>query len=255
MRALIAALLVLAHVLWPRPARAESPPIYLYGTACIHAVVYNDAVPDAATTVQQAVAWWRERAPATQFAALITVEARHIHDLRANDGRVWWWYYGVRPGEDWTPQARAANAERQRQHGCATSWAVFFTPTREVSWAMIYGPLAFVATDNPLTTPEALLTHEIGHIYGALDQRQAARTACTERSGVLQVETQNSSQPGCLLAVDSIMKNSRYSYPRGLVDHYALGQIGAWDSDGDGLTDPRDPTPYPVLLLPIVTHF
>jgi hypothetical protein len=30
--------------------------------------------------------------------------------------------------------------------------------------------------------------------------------------------------------------------------------MGAWDNDGDGLTDPRDLTPYPVLRLPLVVQ-
>lgn len=251
MRNLLLALLVLAHVASLRPAQASETPIYLYGSACIHVVVYNDAVADARSTVQRAVDWWRTQAPASQFAALITTEARRIDGLHANDPRVFDYFGSWRDSGDWRPAARAANAERQRQAGCATSWTLFITPTREQGWAHVYGPLAFVATGNDIPI-EAQIAHELGHIYGALDQTRSAGVACTERSGVLSIETQNSDQPGCLLRQDSIMKNPAYSYAHGLVDRYALMQMGAWDSDGDSLVDPRDPTPFPVLRLPLV---
>lgn len=251
---MIARLLLLVALLLPpaAPTAAGETPISLHGTACIHAVVYNDAVADARATVQRAVDWWRARAPAAQFAALITIEARQIDGLHANDPRIYD-YFGPWRGGDWRPAARAANAERQRQAGCATSWTLFIAPTREQGWAHIYGPLALVATGGDIPV-EAQIAHELGHIYGALDQTRSARVACTARSGVLGVETQNSDQPGCLLREDSIMKNLDYSYAHGIVDRYALGQMGAGDSDGDGLVDPRDPTPYPALRLPIVVR-
>lgn len=218
--------LIVAFALLSWPAQSPNdPPIALFGTACIHVVTFNAAVPDARATVQRVVDWWSARAPAAHFSTIITTEARQIDGLHANDPRVYDTFGAWRESGDWRPLARAANAERQRVYGCLTSWTLFIVPTREQGWAHIYGPLALVATGNGIPL-EAQLAHEMGHIYGALDQTRAAGVACTERSGALGIETQNSDQAGCLLREDSIMKNPTYSYRWGLVDRYALGQMG-----------------------------
>jgi hypothetical protein len=204
---------------------SPEPPITLHGTACIHVVVYNDAIADAPATVRRVVDWWAARAPAARFDAVIFTEARQIDGLHPNDPRIYDYFGAWRGSGDWRPLARAANAERRREHGCRTSWTLFIVPTNEQGWAHIYGPLALVATGNGIPL-EAQLAHELGHIYGALDQTRAAGVPCTARSGALGIETQNSDQAGCLLREDSIMKNPTYSYRWGLVDRYALGQMG-----------------------------
>jgi hypothetical protein len=87
---------------------------------------------------------------------------------------------------------------------------------------------------------DAVAAHEMGHIFLALDQYSAARVPCTTRAGYLDVENQNSLYGSCASNVSSIMRGQVWPYASGAIDDYARGQIGWWDSDGDGLLDPVD---------------
>lgn len=220
----------------------ESTGAFLYGKACINLVVYNNALPNAVETVDKAVKWWAEVAPLAHYTATYQLEQRSINDLRRDDFRFITWYYGVNdPNEAW---AKALEKhEEQKKNGCNTVFDILFLPLEARSWAAgVQGPyvIAFVKgyTQGEL---EAMITHEMGHIYGALDQYSEVRPTCTEKSGVLQVENQNANAPGgCLSNVNSIMKNPFTAYYYHWIDVYALGQVGYRDTDNDGIIDPVD---------------
>ncbi|RMF31919.1 MAG: hypothetical protein D6759_09310 [Chloroflexi bacterium] len=94
---------------------------------------------------------------------------------------------------------------------------------------------------------DAVLAHEIGHIFRALDQYAAAGIACDVSSGYLNVETQNSQAGQCAMDLPSIMRGGIFPFLSGAIDPYARGQIGWWDTDEDGILDPVDTTPELVL--------
>jgi hypothetical protein len=87
------------------------------------------------------------------------------------------------------------------------------------------------------------VAHELGHIFGALDQYAAAATPCTQRSGYLAVPTTNSQANNCGSRFICIMLEPLPAYSGAEIDPSALGQVGYRDTDGDGIPDPLDTTP------------
>jgi len=113
------------------------------------------------------------------------------------------------------------------------------------AYAYLGGPFTVMTYGNNGYGPhnmDAVAAHEIGHIFGALDQYYSARQPCTRRSGYLGVENQNSRYGACASDVDSIMRGQTWPYSSGDIDDYARGQIGWRDSDADGILDPVDTT-------------
>lgn len=111
------------------------------------------------------------------------------------------------------------------------------------AYAYLGGPFTVMTYGNNgygIHNMDAVATHEMGHIFLALDQYSAAHVSCTTRAGYLDVETQNSLYGTCASNEPSIMRGQVWPYTRGAIDYYASGQIGWWDSDGDDLLDPVD---------------
>ena len=80
-----------------------------------------------------------------------------------------------------------------------------------------------------ISNMDAAVAHETGHIFYALDQYTSSNSSCTERSGYLGIQNQNSAFPfpgACLSNVDSIMRDVISGYTNGLIDAYARQQVG-----------------------------
>lgn len=138
---------------------------------------------------------------------------------------------------DWTTTIFVVNSE---QHGNG------YFADGHFAYAYINGPFMVVTSDGGSYGSDGLapvVAHELGHIFGALDQYAAARVSCTRNSGYLDLPTSNSQFGGCGTNVPSIMLEPNGAYQAGLIDPSAQGQIGYRDSDGDGLIDPLDTTP------------
>ena len=118
------------------------------------------------------------------------------------------------------------------------------------AYAYLGGPFMVMTYGNNGYGPrnlDAVAAHEVGHIFGALDQYYSARQPCTRRGGYLGVENQNSQYGDCALSVSSIMRGGRVPYLTNALDPYASGQIGWRDRDGDGILDPLD-TPISIHI-------
>ncbi len=118
------------------------------------------------------------------------------------------------------------------------------------AYAYGMGPFMVETYDNAnygISEMPAVVAHETGHIFGALDEYAGANVACTEPSGYLIVPNQNSQLPGCLMNVDSIMRGGESPYQENAVDSYALGQMGFRDLDHNGRPDAIDTQPTVVL--------
>jgi hypothetical protein len=114
------------------------------------------------------------------------------------------------------------------------------------AYAYLGGPFMVMTYSNAgygIEYMDAVVAHEVGHIFRALDQYSVAHVPCTARAGYLGVETQNSQQPGCHSDVPSIMRGGIFPYVTESIDAYARGQLGWLDSDSDGIYDPVDTTP------------
>lgn len=114
------------------------------------------------------------------------------------------------------------------------------------AYAYINGPLMVVTSDAGSYGANHLapvIAHELGHIFGALDQYAAARITCERRSGYLSIPTTNSQFGGCGTREPSIMLEPMGAYLAGQIDGSARAQVGYRDSDDDGLIDPLDTGP------------
>lgn len=123
------------------------------------------------------------------------------------------------------------------------------------AYAYLGGPFTVMTSGNNgygLGNMDAVLTHEMGHIFHALDQYYSAYQPCTYSSGYLEVENQNSQYGSCSSNVTSIMRGQIYPFRAQAIDPYAAGQIGWRDSDGDDIFDPLD-TALPITISAIAT--
>ena len=115
------------------------------------------------------------------------------------------------------------------------------------AYAYVGGPFMVMTYDNSgygIGNMAAVAAHETGHIFRALDQYAASGIQCDFQSGYLGVKNGNSLAGGpCESDEPSIMRGGLYPYQIRAVDHFARGQIGWWDSDGDGVLDPVDAAP------------
>lgn len=114
------------------------------------------------------------------------------------------------------------------------------------AYAYVGGPFMVFTSDSSSYGFERLpvvISHELGHIFGALDQYESANVPCTTRGGYLGVASTNSQYNHCGTSETSIMLDPVNAYPIGAIDSAALGQVGYRDSDGDGIPDPLDTQP------------
>ncbi len=119
------------------------------------------------------------------------------------------------------------------------------------AYAYINGPLMVITSDAGgygTSRLAPVVAHELGHIFGALDQYAAARIPCERRSGYLNTPTSNSQYGGCGTREPSIMLEPLGAFSAGQVDGSAQAQLGYKDSDGDALIDPLDTAPTLEML-------
>ncbi len=122
------------------------------------------------------------------------------------------------------------------------------------AYSYLGGPNLVMTYDNDgwgIANMDAVLAHELGHSFFALDEYYDAGRPCTERSGYLNAENQNSEYPygagGCALNIRyCIMRSVTLGNAR--VCDYTKGQIGWWDTDGDSICDIIDTFPETVLF-------
>lgn len=119
-------------------------------------------------------------------------------------------------------------------------------PNGPFAYAYIGGPFMVITSDSGsygINNLAPVIAHELGHIFGALDQYEAAQVPCSQRSGYLAVPTSNSQLNNCGTNIPSIMLDPLFAYVNQAIDDSALGQVGYYDSNKNGLPDPLDTTP------------
>jgi hypothetical protein len=220
-----------------------------------------ERIASVSAQVQAGLDWWAARLPLAQLRFRTTVqvvptryepvahadERPWIHDTLAQLG------FG---GEDHFEQAYAAAAAQRAADGSDWATTLFLVnsaadtdgrfPDGMFAYAYVGGPFFVVTSDAGPYGANSLapiVAHEFGHIFGALDQYEAANVSCDQRSGYLDAPTLNSQSGNCPLNEQSIMRDPAGAFLKGAVDASALAQLGYRDSDGDGIIDPLDTTP------------
>jgi hypothetical protein len=121
------------------------------------------------------------------------------------------------------------------------------------AYAYVGGPFSVMNYKNDgygIANMDAVIAHETGHIFYALDQYTEANSPCTQITGYLAVQNQNSAYPyagACTSNVDSIMRSRVTPYTNRALDIYARQQVGWRDTDSDGIMDIIDSIPTSTL--------
>jgi hypothetical protein len=115
------------------------------------------------------------------------------------------------------------------------------------AYAYIGGPFMVMTYDNSgygSNNMNAVTTHEMGHIFHALDQYASSGMHCDYRAGYLYIKNANSQAGGdCDSNESSIMRGGIAPYQNRSIDASARGQIGWEDSNDNGVLDPVDAPP------------
>lgn len=156
-------------------------------------------------------------------------------------------------GSTYFDQVRGYNQTLRETHDADWAFTIFIVDSsndgdnrfsdRHFAYAYLGGPFAVLTSGcngYGINNLDAVVAHEIGHIFLALDQYRSARQPCTRRSGYLGAENQNSQYGECALNEPSVMRGQVSPFAHGDLDDYARAQIGWRDSDGDGILDPVD---------------
>jgi hypothetical protein len=213
--------------------------------------------------VDAALAWWQVRVPAARlsFTSELKIVPSAYEPISYGIADEGLWIGDVLRRLGHTQQsyfAQAFAAAHSLREAGGTDWAltIFVVNSaadpdgrfadRRFAYAYIGGPFMVVTSDAGAYGSANLapvIAHEIGHLFGALDQYAAAQMGCELRGGYLAVLNANSRYKNCGGTLPSIMFDPLSAYAAGAVDPFALGQIGYHDSDADGLIDVLDTSP------------
>jgi hypothetical protein len=260
----------------PRPG-PDQPSAFLAGRVAVRAIFIEsnggaepsteDWQPEQINTARQRIAaaldWWRARLPNARlsFDLIATVVPSRYEPIAHDLGGEGLWIGDALSqlgysGNSYFDQAYAADEALRRERGADWATTIFIANSAAdvdgrfadgmFAYAYISGPFLVLTSDaGPYGAGQMspVLAHELGHIFGALDQYASAATPCALQSGYLSVPTTNSQANNCGTRFVCIMLDPSAAYPNGRIDESALGQVGYRDSDGDNLPDPLDTAP------------
>ncbi len=233
----------------------------------------EDWTPALTSAVQGQIAaaldWWHQRLPNAQLDFDLTsqVVGSDYEPILHGLGSEGLWISDVLGRLGYTQanyfdQAYAADEELRRTRGADWATTLFVANSTadqdgrftsgHFAYAYVGGPFLVLTSDaGPygMNQMAPVATHELGHIFGALDQYAAAAVPCTQRSGYLSVPSTNSQSNNCGSRFICIMSDPLAAYTPGLVDESALGQVGYRDEDRDAIPDPLDTTPTLTITL------
>ncbi|MFN0152543.1 MAG: FlgD immunoglobulin-like domain containing protein [bacterium] len=166
--------------------------------------------------------------------------------------------FGYSSGDYFTRAATFNNAMRD---SLGTDWAVTVFIVNSLvdadgkfadnffAYAYLGGPFLIMTYDNNgwgIGNMDAVLAHELGHSFYALDEYAFANQPCSKISGYLAASNGNSALTGCPMnEPNSIMRSVPLSVA--VVDSFTMGQIGWWDGDVDGLPNTIDTAPVATI--------
>lgn len=212
--------------------------------------------------LQAALDWWETQLPDARLRFSLEVHVVPTafepitHGL--HDEGLWIGDVLGRMGYSGNYFERAYAAAYDLRHQRGTDWAtiIFVANSATTStgrfndgkfgYAYVNGPFMVLTSDSGsygMNRLAPVVAHEMGHIFGALDQYKEAHIPCDRRSGYLDVPTSNSQVGGCLTNLPSIMLSPLSAFTDGAVDPSARAQVGYYDSNENGVIDPLDTMP------------
>jgi hypothetical protein len=212
--------------------------------------------------VVQALSWWQAREPRAQLQ--FVYENHYSNPVRVPyepitrphyEDRLWISHAMQSLGfghSSYITAVRLFNRATRERHNADWVFTIFVVDSLNDSdnlfsdgyfaYAYIHGPYMVMTYGNNGYGPErmgAVAAHEIGHIFGALDEYAGANIPASTVSGYLGVPNGNS-QIGGSIDVGCIMRGGIAPYHQQQLCPFTAGQVGWRDSDGDGLLDPVD---------------
>lgn len=224
--------------------------------------------------IAAAAEWWAAREPSAQLSFVwdehLTIPIPYEPITRPRSDQKLWIgaamaAVGYHDGDSYFAQVRRYVNDLRTAYKTDWAFAVFVVnDTADAdkafadgfsAYAYLGGPFMVLTLNNSgygAAHLDAVAAHEMGHIFGAVDQYPAAGVTCTARAGYLGIENQNSQVGNCLSNQPSIMRSLLGPFANGQVDPYARGQVGWWDGDQNGILDPLD-TPIELDMNPTST--
>jgi hypothetical protein len=252
-------------MIFPESNGAIDPNTETWTQADIDAVV---------SEIVQGVNWWKDRETNARlsftFAYYSTSQTstRYEPISRPYTGESLWIAeimngLGYSSYSNYFDKVYAANNDERSYYGTDWAYTIFVVNSKNdadglftdgyFAYAYLGGPFMVMTYDNDnygIANMDAVTAHEMGHIFYALDQYTSAGHGCTESSGYLNVQNQNSAYPSegsCLSNVPSIMRGQVSPYTAGAIDSYARQQVGWRDTNSNGRPDIVDLFPENTL--------
>ena len=222
---------------------------------------------EIAAEVPNAMNWWIARAGARPLTISYTFRdaATGYEPITRTQAQEGLWVadamasIGYASGDYFTRAATFNNAIRD---SAGTDWSItLFIVNSKIdpdgkfadnyfAYAYLGGPFIIMTYDNNgwgIANMDAVLAHEMAHSFYALDEYATANQPCSKQSGYLAAPNGNSALAGCPMNdANSIMRSVLLSVA--VVDSFTMGQIGWWDADVDGLSNPIDTAPRTNIL-------
>ncbi|MFH1562637.1 MAG: hypothetical protein ABIF11_04355 [Nitrospirota bacterium] len=121
------------------------------------------------------------------------------------------------------------------------------------AYAYLGGPLMVMTYDNDgygINNMDVVTSHEMGHVFYALDEYTGSGSSADDRSGYLNIVNGNFAVDG-IINVPCIMRGGLSPYTNGEVCTYTRQQSGWRDTDKDNILDIMDT--YPISVLNVYT--
>lgn len=222
-----------------------------------------DQIQAISKQVQSALDWWKDQMPLAKLEFLLEISVAEVQTepitLGVQEERLWiqeaFTKKGFTQSNHFEQAYASANALREKY---AANWAstIFIVNSSNdedgrfsdglFAYAYVQGPfmvLTSKAGNYGETQLAPVIAHELAHIFGALDQYEAAQVPCSQRSGYLYTHTSNSQWQKCGSNKPSIMIDPVSAFHSGHLDDSARAQLGYVDQNNNGVLDLIDTIP------------
>jgi len=211
--------------------------------------------------VQAGVEWWRLRTPSAKLSFVYeinrdvpvslepiasTEESTWVNECMATRG-----YHDADAFENVYSYNNALRDSKSTDWG----FALFVVdslndadgefPDGYFAYAYLGGPWMVMTYDNDgygIEEMDAVMAHEMGHIFYALDEYLGQQDDASARSGYFN-EVNGNYEGGAIINVSCIMRGGTEAYPTGSVCPYTFRHIGHRDYNGNNIQDILDVAP------------